>query len=126
MINAILNNLSIADCQFIIIYFSVYHRSRTMYHKTKDCEFRAVLTLTSGEAGLPLWTQSAYLAKQGLYSKSGSKSGVSNRGVSVSSTSVENIIMSKVHSVSACVIFYDSNRVTFYSRILGLRLSGIS
>lgn len=93
-----------------------------MYHKIKDCEFRAVLTLTSGEAGLQLWTQSAYLAKQGLYSKSG----VSNRGISVSSTSVENVIMSKVHSVIACVIFYDSNRVTFSSRILGLRLSGIS
>lgn len=122
MINAILNNLSTAYFQFIIIHFSVYHRSRTMYHKTKDCEFRAVLTLTSGEAGLPLWTQAAYLAKQGLYSKSG----VSNRGISVSSTSVENVIMSKVHSVSAWVIFCDSNRVTFSSRILGLRLSGIS
>lgn len=95
-----------------------------MYHKIKDCEFRAVLTLTSGEAALQLWTQSAYLAKakQGLYSKSG----VSNQGISVCSTSVENVIMSKVHSVIACVIFYDSNRVTFSSRILGLRLSGIS
>ena len=93
-----------------------------MYHKTKDCEFRAGLTLTSGEAGLPLWTQSAYLAKQGLYYESG----VSNRGISVSSTSVENVIMSKVHSVSAWVIFCDSNRVPFSSRILGLRLSGIS
>ena len=117
-----LNNLSTADFQSIIIHFSVYTRSRTMYHETKDCEFRAGLTLPTGEAGLPLWTQSAYLAKQGRYSKSG----VSNRGVSVSSTSVENVIMSKVHSVSACVIFYDSNRVTFSSRILGLRLSGIS
>lgn len=42
----------------------------TKFHGIKDCEFRAGLTLTTGEAGLPLWTQSAYLAKQGRYSKS--------------------------------------------------------
>ena len=106
----------------VYLGLTLSHNPMTVFHQIKDCEFRAELTLTSGEAGLPLWTQAAYLAKQGLYSKSG----VSNRGISVSSTSVENVIMSKVHSVSASVIFCDSNRVTFSSRILGLRLSGIS
>lgn len=56
----------------------------------EDCEFRAGLTLACGEAGLPLWTQAAYLAKQGLYSKPG----VSDLAVPFNPAPVENVIMS--------------------------------
>ena len=121
MINALLSNLSTAGYQFVIIHFSVSHRSRTIFHYITDCEFRAGLTLPLGEAGLPLWTQSAYLAKQGLYSKSG----VSTHGISVSLTSVENVIMSKFHSVSNKLRFYGSVHEPLSLQIPGLRLSRI-
>ncbi len=70
----------------------------------EDCEFRAGLTLTFGEAGLPLWTQAAYLAKQGRYSKSG----VSNLVVPVNQAPVEDVIMSKFQSVTVHLKFCDS------------------
>lgn len=83
----------------------------TKYHdiisnpSIEDCEFRAGLTLTIGEAGLPLWTQAAYLAKQDLYSKPGMSSLV----VSVNPASVEKVIMSKFQSVTVHFKFCDSD-----------------
>ncbi len=72
------------------------------------CEFRAGLTLTVGEAGLPLWTQAAYLAKQAK----DSKSSVSNLVVPFNPASVENIIMSKFQSATGHLKFCDSDRET--------------
>lgn len=80
----------------------------TVFHQIEDCEFRAVLTLTFGEAGLPLWTQAAYLAKQGRYSKTG----VSDLVVPVNSAPVENVIMSEFQSVTEHLRFCDSDRET--------------
>ncbi len=83
----------------------------TVFHQIKDCEFRAELTLTSKEAGLPLWTQAAYLAKLaklGLYSKPGMSSLV----VSLNPASVEKVIMSKFQSVTVHFKFCDSDHET--------------
>lgn len=92
----------------VYLGLTLSHNPMTVFHQIKDCEFRAELTLTSKEAGLPLWTQAAYLAKLCLYSKPGMSSLV----VSLNPASVEKVIMSKFQSVTVHFKFCDSDHET--------------
>ena len=92
----------------VYLGLTLSHNPMTVFHQIKDCEFRAELTLTSKEAGLPLWTQAAYLAKQGLYSKSS----VGNHAVPVNPAPIEDVMMSKFQNVTVSLRFCDSDRET--------------